>query len=263
MNILVLNYEYPPLGGGAAPVCRDLAAGMAEKGHKVTVVTMGYPGLPACERQGNVRIVRLRCLRKRAHACMPWEALSYIAAAKRFLEEHLKKQRYDVCHAHFILPTGPVARWLKQKYAIPYVLTAHGSDVEGHNSKLYMRLLHRLLRPVWRRIVRDSYAVVAPSVYLMKLLNREMRSGHYIRIPNGIDIRKYETAGEKKKRRILLMGRMQKAKNFQVVLNAVGKIPEELWNGYKVDILGDGPYRKELEKLSEKPEIRERVVFRG
>ena len=49
MRILVLNYEFPPLGGGAAPVSRDIAVQLSKKGHNVTVVTMGYQELPTYE----------------------------------------------------------------------------------------------------------------------------------------------------------------------------------------------------------------------
>ena len=73
MDILVLNYEYPPLGGGAAPVCRDLAIKMAEKGNKVTVLTMGYPQLAFRETVDGVEIIRVRCLRKKKSSCMPWD----------------------------------------------------------------------------------------------------------------------------------------------------------------------------------------------
>jgi len=46
MKILMLNYEFPPLGGGASPVSYEIAKGYAKLGHKVTVVTMGYKDLP-------------------------------------------------------------------------------------------------------------------------------------------------------------------------------------------------------------------------
>ncbi len=275
MKILVLNYEYPPLGGGAAPVCRDLAAGMAAKGHRVTVVTMGFPGLPGHEIRDGVEIFRVKCLRRKAHACMPWEAFSYILAADRFLDALLEKRSYDVCHVHFVLPTGPVALRIKKKYGIPYVLTAHGSDVEGYNQKPYMKVLHVFFRPVWRRIVRGAYAAAAPSEYLLKLMNREMKSRRYIRIPNGLEIEKYRdrispegqpesgcrAAGKEK--RILLMGRMQPAKNFRTVFRAIALIPDERWDGWSADVLGDGPYREELEKLCAGLGITSRVNFRG
>ena len=263
MDILVLNYEYPPLGGGAAPVCRDLAVGMARAGHRVTVVTMGYTGLPEREARDGVEIIRLKCLRARAHACMPWEQYSYILAAKRFLKRQLRTRRYDVCHAHFVIPTGPVARWLKRRYGVPYVITAHGSDVEGHNSKVWMRAMHRLLRPAWRGIVRDAHAVAAPSAYLMRLMRKTLADGSYALIPNGLDVEKYGANAGPKERRMLVMGRMQAAKNVQTILRAVARIPDDIWEDWTLDILGDGPYREKLESLAQALGIQTRVTFHG
>ncbi len=39
-KILILNYEFPPLGGGASPVSSELGKGYAERGNEVSVVTM-------------------------------------------------------------------------------------------------------------------------------------------------------------------------------------------------------------------------------
>ena len=60
MKILVLNYEYPPLGGGGATVCRDLAREMVKQGSKLTVVTMNYPGLQEHEFVDGIEIYRDR-----------------------------------------------------------------------------------------------------------------------------------------------------------------------------------------------------------
>ena len=263
MDILVLNYEYPPLGGGAAPVCRDISAEMARIGHKVTVVTMGFPGLPRHEEKDGVEIYRVKCLRRRQHVCTPWEAYTYIVSAKRFLGQYLQSYHFDVCHTHFVIPTGPVAKWVKNCFGIPYVITAHGSDVEGYNEKTYMKIMHRLLRPAWRQIVKEADAVAAPSEYLLKLMNREMPSDRYFRNPNGLVISKYQTDPSLKDKRILLMGRMQASKNFQTALKAIAKIPDEIWYGWAVDVLGDGPYRAELEKLCFDLGIESRVKFYG
>lgn len=263
MNILVLNYEYPPLGGGAAPVCRALAEGMAVKGHKLTVVTMGFPGLPSHEVHDGLEIFRLQCLRRREHVCMPWEQYSYILAAKDFLRKHLRTHTYDVCHTHFVIPTGPVAKWVRQNYGIPYVLTAHGSDVEGHNQKKYMKVMHRLLRPAWKGIVREAYAAAAPSVYLIGLMNKEMRSGKYLFIPNGVESAKFRTEKQRKEKCILLMGRMQPGKNFQTVFRALAMLPETVREGWRVEILGDGPLMGELRELCTQLDLDSQVSFRG
>ena len=263
MRILVLNYEYPPLGGGAAPVCRDLAVCMAQKGHQVTVVTMGYPGLPAFEDTDGVKIHRLHCLRSKAHVCMPWEQLTFMEAAQRFLKRHLESHTYDVCHTHFVIPTGPVALWIRKNYGIPYVITAHGSDVEGYNEKPWMKAMHRLLRPAWRQVVRNAYAVCAPSRFLLGLMEKEMPWKRYVYIPNGFDPEKYKSDAFFKEKRILLMGRLQKSKNFQTVLQAFMKISQEAWGDWQADILGDGPFHEELELMTKAAGLSDRVKYRG
>ena len=37
----MLNYEFPPIGGGASPVSYDIAKRLAERGYNIDVVTMG------------------------------------------------------------------------------------------------------------------------------------------------------------------------------------------------------------------------------
>ena len=263
MRILVLNYEYPPLGGGSSPVCRDLAVSLTAEGHKVSVVTMGFTDLPEYEIKDSVEIFRLKCIRKKQTSCMPWEQLSYIVEAEKFLKSYLRKNSFDVCHTHFIVPTGPIALWVKRCFGIPYIITAHGSDVEGHNSKKWMRAMHFFLRPFWKQIVGNSLAVVSPSRSLMERMRKVKEDGNYILIPNGIDPDRYAADRGKKEKHILVMWRMQQFKNVQTILKAVSLIPDDIWDGWQVNILGDGPYRSELEALTDELEIRNRVQFRG
>ena len=64
LNILVLNYEFPPIGGGAGVVAYDISKRLAEAGHRVTVVTMGFEQLPSYEEKDGMRIYRVKCIRK-------------------------------------------------------------------------------------------------------------------------------------------------------------------------------------------------------
>lgn len=51
MKILLLNYEFPPLGGGASPVSYEIAKHFVNTGHQVDVITMGFRGLPPFEKK--------------------------------------------------------------------------------------------------------------------------------------------------------------------------------------------------------------------
>lgn len=262
MNILVLNYEFPPLGGGAAPVSRDIAYQYGKMGHHVVVLTMGYKNLPGHETVEGAEIYRLKCWRSKKSSCMPWEQYTYILAVKKFMKRHMNNHKYDVCHTHFVIPTGAVAKWIKRKYSIPYIITAHGSDVEGHNRKITMKIMHRILRGSWRRIIDEAKWVVSPSIYLKNLMEKNYPCDKYVYVPNGIEWDKFHSLNVKndKKKRILIMGRLQSFKNVQTIIRSISGLELGDWH---VDILGEGPYRSELEKLVEELQLSDQITFHG
>ncbi len=49
LNILTLNYEYPPVGGGGGYICKNVMDELAENGHKISVITSHYDRLPKHE----------------------------------------------------------------------------------------------------------------------------------------------------------------------------------------------------------------------
>ena len=104
--------------------------------------------------------------------------------------------------------------------------------------------------------------MIAPSVYLQNLMKAGYAKGKYIFIPNGLDTAKYSQFAERrnKEKNILLMGRLQRHKNVQTILRAIARID---LSGWMVDVLGDGPYRKELEKLVSELGLVDCVKFYG
>ncbi|MEJ2504466.1 MAG: glycosyltransferase family 4 protein, partial [Gemmatimonadota bacterium] len=66
MRILLLNYEYPPLGGGAGIATRALASTLGRRGQRVDVVTSAPPDVPGASlagaptsRTGRLRVERV------------------------------------------------------------------------------------------------------------------------------------------------------------------------------------------------------------
>ena len=102
----MLNYEFPPIGGGAAPVSYDIAKRLAERGHNIDVVTMGFDKLPFREKKDGIDIHRVKCFRSKSMVCHPWEQLSYILSAIVYINKNLCVKEYDLCFAHFIIPTA-------------------------------------------------------------------------------------------------------------------------------------------------------------
>lgn len=257
MKILVLNYEYPPIGGGASPVSKELAEAYVKLGHDVTVLTMAFRGLPHFEDINGVKIIRVKCIRKKKAICHPWEQLTYIWSAYRYLQN--LNIKFDYIHAHFIIPTGVVGVWFAKKTNTKLIITAHGSDVIGHNNSRF-KLLYTILKRPWRSIVCNSTKVVAPSDYLIRLMQKTEPNGHYFMIPNGVDKDIFLPLVKKKK--ILLMSRLQKTKGIQDVISALYKIKTEL-KFWEVNILGDGPYKDTLQSQVRECQLEDIVYFRG
>jgi glycosyltransferase involved in cell wall biosynthesis len=256
-KILVLNYEFPPLGGGASPVSYEIAKGYVALGHTVDVVTMGFRGLPDFEIKDGIHIYRVPCWRSKKEMCYPWEQLTYIFSAIWFLRKHLKSHTYDVNHTHFIIPTGIISLWLKKKYGLPYIISCHGSDVPGYNTDRFV-FLHKFTRPLLKIICNNAHKIVALSNYLQELIKRNIKNydeKKLIKIPNGIDPDKFTP--QVKKKWIFSSGRLLPRKGFQYFIRAVADTDI----GYEVHIAGDGPMMSELQGLVKQSKTK--VVLHG
>jgi glycosyltransferase involved in cell wall biosynthesis len=254
LNILVLNYEYPPLGGGAGPVCQQLCELFVRRGHAVDVVTMSHSSLPRRDEKNGVRVTRVPSLRRRPDICGTHEMLSYVLSALPRVIARLRRRGYDVVHTHFVVPTGLLAYLATRVRPVPYVITAHGSDIPGFNPDRF-RAEHRVTRPLLRLILRNAALITSPSQYLRELITESCGPFAVDHVPNGIDVSRFRP--QTKRRRILMTGRLLRRKGFQHVLTALRGIETD----FEVHIAGDGPMRSELEALAGKLEAT--VVFHG
>jgi glycosyltransferase involved in cell wall biosynthesis len=259
MRLLVLNYEYPPLGGGASPVTAALAAELAGRGHQLDVVTMAYQDLPAEETLEGVRIHRVPCTRKRIEVCTTPEMLTYLLPAWRKANELLQRQRYDLIHGHFIFPTGPVAVALARKHRLPLVISSHGSDIPGYNPHRF-QVEHRLMRPVWRWLACQAGAIVPPSEVLAAMIARQAacvtRDGRLQVIPYGVRPMPFEPEA-KVPGRVLMVGRLLERKGFRTMLRVLQACPLDL----ELHIVGDGPDMPVLQEMAQT--VQTPVIFHG
>jgi len=173
MQILFLNYEFPPLGGGASPISFEIAERYVQLGHAVHVVTMAFEDLPEKEVMNGIVVNRIPCKRRKKEMSFPPEMLRFIRNSKRFLKSYLKEHKFDVCHNHFAIPTGLVASWVQKNYGIPFINTSHGSDIPGYNADRF-KFLHVLTPPILKHVLDRSSGNFAGSNYLAALGNKNI-----------------------------------------------------------------------------------------
>lgn len=255
MRILTLSYEFPPLGGGGSKVVAGLSRQLVALGHSVDVVTMGYRGLPRLESVYGALIHRVPCLRFSTSVCSTPELASYLCAAIPLALRLVRRNQYDINHTHFIFPDGFAALTLKRHTGLPYVITAHGSDVPRFNPHRF-KLAHRLLAPVWQRVVAGASRIISPSHHLSRLIRLGREATGIDLIPNGFDPAKYR-ADRPRAKRVLVVSRLFERKGIQHLLHALDGLDHD----HEVEIVGTGPYLRDLKSMAESAGLS--VRFRG
>lgn len=246
LNILVLCHEYPPIGGGAAAVCAELARHYVLLGHSVCLLTMAFEDLPSCECIEDIAVHRIPCGRRRKEMASPWEGLRWATRCVPLARRLHGQQSFDVIHTHFIMPAGIVANRLKRAEGIPTIITPHGSDVPGYNPDR-LKAVHHLVRPWWRRICRQADVIASPSASLLKLLEAKAVDCRSQVVPNGFEPSRFPPL--RKEKRILLCSRLVRRKGFHLFLAAIESLDLP---GWEVDIVGDGPMYPQLASMAKR-----------
>ncbi|MCF8024009.1 MAG: glycosyltransferase family 4 protein [Desulfobacteraceae bacterium] len=255
MRILCLSYEYPPLGGGGSAVCRGLSAALVRCGHHVDIVTSGFGKLPAHECCQSVDIYRVRCFRRNRNHANAFELSTVVYPMYAKALELVSRHRYDINHTHFIIPTGIASHWLYLKTGLPYIITAHGSDIPGYNEDRF-KFEHKLVAPYWRRIIKQSSGVISPSDALKDLIEKNVDIRVDV-IANGYDPARTATAYGNKKKMVLVVTRMFERKGVQYLIEAARSMDTD----WEFVIVGDGPYLPKLRAMA--ANMQPRVRFTG
>jgi glycosyltransferase involved in cell wall biosynthesis len=254
VKILCVNYEYPPVGGGGAAAARGLAESLVRRGHQIDCVTSHLRGLPEYEFLNGVRIHRVRCLRRERHYTGTFELATQVYPSYRKALTLARSGQYDFNHTHFIIPSGLTSYLLWRRTGLPYVITAHGSDVPGYNPDRFS-LAHKLIQPVWRRIVANAALIISPSHFLKRLIQQHIDVPVEV-VANGAQLPELRSRTVKRNQ-ILVVARMFERKGVQFFLEAI----RDLKTDWDILIAGDGPYLPTLKAQAET--INPKVQFLG
>jgi glycosyltransferase involved in cell wall biosynthesis len=260
MRILIINSEYPPIGGGAGNASANIAREFAAHGLETTVLTSRFDSLAKDEWLEGVHIRRASALRRRADRSGALEQSLFIMMGFWEARRMLRSWRPDIVLAFFGVPCGVVAFFLHLLARIPYIVSLRGGDVPGfrpYDFSLYHRIIAPLLRLVWRH----AAAVVANSHGLYQLARAFEPALPIQIIPNGVDLQRFLPAARQwDPPHLLFTGRLVYQKGLDLLLAALGNLKEIPW---ELSIAGDGPQKQPLETLAKGLGIENRVHFLG
>lgn len=256
MRVMLLNYEYPPLGGGAGIATRSLAESLVKRGMDVDVVTAGLDDAadehpPLCGDEPALRVFRVRTARRELHSAGMRVGASFLLKARPLVRRLLREARYDVAHFFFSLPTGALLP-LAQKAGLGTVLSLRGSDVPGYDlTKPGLRAAHHVLRPLTRSIWGRADRVAAVCTSLGELA-RETKPDLAIEvIGNGVDLERFRPASRRREEgdplRCLAVSRLVERKALDTLLHAFTRLPAD---GFRLTIVGSGTEEPRLRGLA-------------
>lgn len=227
----MINYEYPPLGGGTAIACRYLLLALKKLPVRVELLTFTK--------------------NKNFHHQSYWDLFKFFCRATYWTLKH--KNNYDLIHAFSGLP-GSVTAWLSGK---PYIVSLRGADEPGYEPR--HKLFWKLFKPLMGYIYRRAKSLDTNSLYLKKLVLKSWPDLKIQVISNGVDTAKFYPAKKPVKQPIILCtSRFGQRKGVEYLIRALTDIPRaQLW------LAGGGLLEPKLKQLVKTLRLFRRVKFLG
>ncbi|HEU4760466.1 MAG TPA: glycosyltransferase family 4 protein, partial [Dehalococcoidia bacterium] len=264
MRIVLVNYEYPPLGGGAASATRHLASQWVRLGHGVHLVTSAFDNLPRQQTEDGLEIARLPVIRKRASGSTATEQASFVLSGLIHMPFLVRRWKPDIACLLFAVPSGPLGLLTKVTNRLPYVVSLQGMDVPGFPAPDVVRY-HPWIKPVVRIVLRHADGIVAISDGLKALAEPLAARRPISVIPFGIDRTEFypaETPLPAPPLHLLFVGRLVEQKALPVLLEAMSLVRNS-GRDARLTIVGDGPRRAACEALVADMALQEHVEFAG
>jgi glycogen(starch) synthase len=261
---LILSWEYPPLiEGGLARHVRKLSETLVELGSEVHVLTRGGEEMAEEDEVGGVLIHRVR------EPTRPTDLGEFVAWVERMNSDMLAagvelgdRHSFDVVHGHDWL-VAMACDHLARRFEAPLVTTIHATEYGRHQGWVE-RHPQSYIHGVERWIANRSEHVIACSYYMREQIAdifgvEEQRVSV---IPNGIDPADLQPHGNTElerlrrefarpeQRLVLLIGRLVYEKGFQLALQAMPRVIDELPDA-RFLVAGSGTHEHELRALAE------------
>lgn len=274
MRALILSWEYPPLiEGGLARHVRKLAENLVSLGVEVHVLTRGDESAPDEQIVAGVYVHRV------CEPMRPRDLGEFVTWIEHMNTDMLSagmalgdRFDFDLVHGHDWL-VASACDHLAKRLEAPLVMTIHATEFGRHQGWVDKHPQSHI-HGVERWIVNRADAVIACSAYMREhiadIFNLEENAVQVI--PNGIDpgdlravddldaLRASFAAPDEKL--VLLVGRLVYEKGFQVALEALPQLIENVGN-VRFLVAGSGTHEQELKDQAAELGLMEHGTFVG
>ena len=261
MNILQVRPYFAFERGGDVNVCYNLSKQLIDKGHTVTILTTTFDYNP--EDTAAIENLTMIPVEYKFNLAL----FIYSPKMKEWLDKHIVE--YDIIHLHELrsYQNNLLIKYAK-KHNIPYVLQPHASTPK-HVDKRIIKETYDLF--YGNRIMKNASCTIAVSKE-EAYYDRQMKARKVEVVYNGMDLEEFKTLPAKgcfKQKYdidspyILYLGRMDKLKGINHVIESFAKLPEK-YEDYRLVIIGKiTDYKSKLDDIISRYNIEDRVIFTG
>jgi glycogen(starch) synthase len=274
--VLILSWEYPPvIEGGLARHVRKLAEALLRQGATVDVLTRGRRdgapldrGLPA-----GLTVHRV------PEPGWPRDLDRFVAWVQQMNEDMqvageglAQDTAYDLVHGHDWLVAHAAAA-LAERLEVPYVTTIHATEHGRHQGwvadqpQAHIHAVERWMAHRAERVIVCSYYMRGHVADIFDLDERRIAV-----IPNGVDPSELRPSGDlgalrarfaaPDEKLVLLVGRLVYEKGFQLALDALPAVVEQVEN-VRFLVAGSGTHESALKEQAERLGLTGRGTFLG
>jgi len=261
MRILMLNYEFPPLGGGAGNATFYLLKELAKCDNlKIDLITSSVGKHKEKQFAKNIKIYYLDIGKsdKSLHTQNFKDLLKYSWKSREFAKHLISENNYNLIHSFFGIPCGYIAMNLR----LPYIISLRGSDTPFYSRKYF--LLDKLIfKKLSKKIWKNSRAVIANSEDLKNLALNSAPDQKIGIIYNGVDTKEFRPSNKtNQKFTVISTSRLIKRKGIEYLIDAFIRFNDK-YNNSKLLLIGDGDLKKELKERVRKADIQNKIDFLG
>jgi L-malate glycosyltransferase len=277
-KVLVIATTFPRWSGDTTPrFVYDLSDRIAFE-YNITVLAPHHANAKKSERMGNLEVRRFAYFKPErlqklcygggiipnmkqsflARLQMPLLILSEFFSAYRII----RKESIGMVHAHWILPQGVVGVFLKKFCGVKLLVSVHGSDLFPLKNSFFIKLQELVVK-------NADFITVNSNATRNELVRRFPDFADKIKvIPMGVDTSVFRKSSIQKPKKygknkiLLFVGRLSDQKGVQYLIDAMQDI-SRYDKKIKLLIIGEGPYKKDLEQRAESRGVSDNIEFLG
>jgi glycosyltransferase involved in cell wall biosynthesis len=253
LNILALNWEdlSNPQAGGAEVHLQEILKRIANRGHRITLLSSGFPGCKSTEEVDGIRVVR-------KGSRLDFNFVAPFALAKLLREGSWDLVVEDINKIPFF---SPLFHRLPTLVVIPHLFADSVFKEINFVLGTYIYLSEKPIPWLYKGL---KFMVISESTK-QDLVKRGIPPDDVAVIHCGIDHQVYHAdpaVGKEENPTVIYLGRLKKYKSVDHLVLAFSKILDRIPQARLV-VVGEGDYKAELMALAGRLNISSQVEFPG